>query len=890
MSDRSLSGGRRVIRWLLGRMLPRNDWCDEFLEALDAELEEKAEIRSGPGLTLWYLGQALSPRTMAFARRMRARERSRGATEATRGVGVVAGLTTDVRHSVRSVLRDRLATGTIALALALGIGSFTAMYTVGQRLFLQGPLHVDSPGEIVSIYLSFDEPGGSRTSPWIPYRTARAIQEGATVASGSTLYRVTSELADFGERIRLSDVAEVDGQYFRVLGVVPEDGRFIGEGPPDLLAVLSHRVAIREFGSVSQAIGRMIDVGEERYAVAGVAPEGFVGPGVDQIDLWIPMGGALAPNRNWRMAARVPRGRRLQVAAAELQTIHEGQDPGRSFQWAREGTVGLAGSGADLAGERTVEVSIARLLLAVVGLVLVISWANALNLLLARAMRRQDEITVRLALGIGRWRLLRMLLTESLLMSLLGGALSLPVAYAEALLVRRVLLPNVAWGAAILDIRLLLATVAVVLVSATMLGVVPVRHARRWNLREGLSGARQSPAPSRIRLQTALATSQIALSAVLLLCAGLFVKSFRTIRVTDLGVDADRVRVVELRSLGYGLGSGGEAEDEAYRRALERLRSRGDGSGYALSVGLPFFTNFGKSIHVEGLDSIPLLPGGGPFVSAVSGGYFETVGTEIVRGVGIRDEHVRVGANVTVVGESTAEALWPRGDALGRCVRVGAASDPCMRVIGVAEDVHRRGYREPASLQLYVPLGKESGFSGPALLVRAKRGDGMSDTRLSVELSRADPGVDFAEIRNLDSFLDAEIRPWRLGAVMLSMVSSLALLIALVGVLGVLTYIVAQRKREIGICMALGASDRSIRGMVLRSGLLTGTVGVALGFSGVLGASRWVGPLLFETRVADPLVMILVGAGLLTLSLLACLIPAARAARISPVRCLRTEV
>lgn len=902
MSDRAWRGGRRTIRRLLRWMLPRDEWCEEFLDTLEEEVARRAESRAGIGLTLWYLGQALSPDTIAFAwatwrRRRSAVARGAGGGEPTAGdirrpaemAGMVTGLWIDLRQSVRSVLRDRLATGMIVLTLSLGIGSVTAMYTVSERLFLRGPLHVTAPGEIATIHLSFDDPGGSRKSPWVPYLTARAIREQASGISGSSLYRVASELADVPGRIRPVDVAEVDGRYFGLLGVVPEAGRFIGGETSEGVVVLSHGIAVREFGSPSLAIGRPVGLGEARYTVVGVAPEGFAGPGLDRIDAWIPLDEAVAASRNWRVAVRVPTDREREAAAAELQAIHERQDPGRFFQWAREGTIGLTGDGADLAGERTVEMSIARLLLGVVGLVLVIAWANTLNLLLARMVARRSEITVRLALGIGRHRLFRMLLTESLLLSLLGGAVSLLVAHSEALLVRRVLLPNVAWGGPVLDTRLLLVTMALVVVSAAILAWLPVRHAHRADLRTGLAGARQGASPGRARLLAALATSQIALSAILLLCAGLFVKSFWTIRVTDLGVDPERVRVVELRSLDHDLGGGGDAEDERYRRALERLRNEGGPSRFALAVGLPFVTNFGKSIHVEGLDSIPLLPGGGPFVSAVSGGYFTTVGTEIVRGVGIRDEDVRTQAKVTVVGESTARALWPGEDALGRCVRVGAPFDPCKRVIGVAEDVHRVGYREPASLQLYVPLGGESGFSGPSLLVRTEPGSDLTDSRLSADLTRAEPDVDYVEIRRLDSFLDAQIRPWRLGAVMLSMASGLALLISLMGVLAVLTYIVAQRRREFGIRMALGASDASIRRLVLRRAVLAGSVGVSFGFTGVLVGSPWVGPLLFETPVADPLVMTVVASGLISISLLACLIPASRASRTDPVTCLRTE-
>lgn len=882
MSEPLWGFGRAALRRWLVRWVPAAGWSREFLAELDRELRQRAESGTGPGLTLWYLRQVLSPATIGFVRAMRARKRRRALPL---GGGLTAGLLKDARQAWRGATRDRWAAGLAALTLAVGIGSVAAMHGLGQRLFLSGPPHVEEPGELRRVFLLFDDQVGRRTSPWIPYDTAAAIRDGVAAFEGATLYRLFEDLADLGHRTRPVKVAAVDGHYFDVLGVSPAAGRFFAADDPGTV-VLAAPVAVQEFGSLQAALGQTVRIGARTGQVLGVAPAGFAGPDLDRVDAWLPMGLEEAGSRNWWTLGRLSDPAATAAAVDEAEALHRSVDPGRFFQWARDGRISMAGVQGGPTGEGSVETSIAVLLLAVVGLVLVISWANVLNLQLARVARRRSELLVRLALGSGRWRLARLFAVESLLLGAVGGVLSLPLAYAEIALVRSMLLPDVAWGTSVLNADLLAVTTIGVVVSGVLLGLLTARQADRADLSAGLSEARQGPGR---RFQTLLVTAQVTLSAALLLCAGLFVKSFWTMRVTDLGVDAERVHTVSLRSLDFTLGGGDAEETARYERALAALRDSGAGDSAALTVGLPFFTNFGMSIHVPGRDSIPELPGGGPFISVVSDRYFETIGTRILRGAPITERDVATRARVAVIGASTAATLWPNGNALGQCVHVGAADDPCFRIVGVAEDVHRRGYREPPSLQLYLPLGATSAFSGSTLLVRSARSGGAYESRLQAELSRAVPGVDYVEVRRLDTFLAPEIRPWKLGAVMLSMVAALAILMSLAGVFGVLTQVVARRRREIGVRMALGASRLSIRALVLRMGMLASVVGVALGFLAVLAGARWLGPLLFETPVADPLVMAAVGIGLVGAAAVACLLPASQAARVDPATSLRAD-
>ncbi len=891
MSDPTWHRGRGRLRRWLAAWLPDTDWSDEFFEELDRDLARRAATKPGLGLTFWYLRQLLSPSTIGFVRASRARQQARW--HAMGHARLATGLLQDLRQACRGLARDPWMAVLVVMTLAVGIGSVAAMVGLGQRLFLSGPPHVVASERVQRVFLTFDDAGGRRTSAWLPFNTAVAIRDSVDGFDGAAMYRRAEELADFGGRVRQVSMNAVDGHYFAVLGAQAAAGRFIADDDATDVLVLSERVAVEEFGSETAALGQTVRLGEYIGNVIGVAPAGFAGPDLDRVDAWRPLDVGAATGRNWWLFGRLAPTSETTRATAEAQAIHEAVDPGQFFQWARKGRVGMAGVHDDPTGERAAETSIAALLLGVVALVLVISWVNVLNLLFARVARRQGEVLVRLALGIGRWRLARLMLTESLLLSLLGGLASLPVAYGEGALVRNVLLPGVAWESAAIDTNLMLVTFLAVLISGVLLGLLPARHAHRADLSGGLSEARQGPSGSRARLQTVLVTSQIMLSAAMLLCAGLFVKSFWTMRVTDLGVDASVVHVANLRSLDAALGGGGDDEEARYVQALNALRrTQGGGDGgreVALAVGLPFITNFSMSVHVDGVEEIPQLHGGGPFISAVSGGYFEVIGTEIVRGEGISESDVATGARVTVIGESTARTLWPASDPIGQCARIGGPEAACYRVVGIAEDVNRQGYREPPSLQFYLPIGSSRAFRGPSLLVRSTRSGGAYESALAAEISSAVAGIDFIEVRRLDTFLDPEIRPWKLGAVMLTMVSALAMVMSLAGVFGVLSYVVAQRRREIGVRMALGATSRSIRGIVLRKGLVSGLVGVFLGFAAVLAGSRALAPLLFETGVADPLVMTTTGIGLVMAAVLACLLPATQAARVDPVTSLRAE-
>lgn len=876
----------------------RDPWAAEFLAALAEEHARRSSMTGRRGADVWYALQVAAPTTTRFARLMRRRRRQRereGAMGGTTGV-MLEGLANDLRHGARGLSREWRMALFVILTLALGIGANAATVGVADRILLRGPAHVIDPGSLERLYLAIDDDGDeARRTPWIPWATGEALRRDLSDAAVA-LYRAEDHLVEGPGGVRPAAVSVVGDGWFELLGVTPRLGSLFG-GSDDAatggVAVLSWDAWRLWFGGRSDALGGTVRVGGTPYTVVGVAPQGFTGPHLAPVDLWIPLDPADAGSRNWNLVARLapgPRAPRLERLVSQADAIHARTDPGRFFQWAREGRFATAPLAHDDAGDPPAEAAVARLLIAVAVLILVIGIANVASLLLARLTRRRREMAVRLALGGGRGRLARLVGAEALILAALAGLASLPMAHLAGGTLRRLLTPGVPWPEPPLSAATLGATLAATFAVALLVSLVPLRAAASADVADGLRGGRDGDGRGRARLHLALATAQVGLSAALLLGAGLFLKSFWTMRVTDLGVDARDVTAFRFRAADPGLlRSPSEREYELYLRAADVARAHPGVASAALTLGLPFLYNFGVSVHVPGRDSVPELPGGGPYLSAVGPDYFETVGTTVVRGRSFTALEHAEGSGVVIVSEAMASTLWPDGSAVGSCLVVGGPDDPCRTVVGVVENVHRVGYREPPSMQYYLPLDVPRGFGGMALVVRPRGGAAVALDELRAQLAGLDPEVAFVEAAPLDAALDAQIRPWRTGSWILGMAAALALVVSLLGVYGVLSYLVERRRREMGVRLALGASRGGVRRLVLARGLYAAAAGTALGVGATIAAGRWLAPLLFETSVADPLVMAAVSGLLVGTSALACLVPAERAARVEPRLCLREE-
>lgn len=797
----------------------------------------------------------------------------------------------DLRLAARSLAREGRMTSFILLTLALGIGANAALFGVADRLLLRGPVGVERPESLVRVFLDFDSDGitPARRSPWIPWATATAIAE-AGAFERVTRYRFEERIASADAPLGPVNVGAVDADYDDALGVRPAVGRWFTEADGAEVTVLSAGLARRAFGIPTAAVGQRIALDGRLYTVVGIAVEGFSGVHLDRVDLWLPLDPDEASSRNWLVAGRLGPSGEPDRARSAAEAAHRGTDPGRSFQWALDGSVLLTSIGVSDDGRPPPERAVAALLLGVSVLVLIVGIANVVNLLLARLARRRREVAVRLALGIGRARLAVFLMTETLLLAGAAGVLSLPLAWAAGASLRGLLLPGVAWAASPLPWRVVLVTGAAAVLAGVVVSVLPLLRAGSWDVGEGLRAGGRGSVGGGGRTQWALATAQVALSTTLLVAAGLFLQSFRAMRVTDLGIDADRTAALILRESSPGTIPIGSNEEWAlYQRALGRVQQHPDVSAAAVSLGLPFLYNFGISIAVPGRDSVPGLPGGGPWMSAVTADYFAATGTTLVQGRGFTEAEVRAGAQLMVVSRSMADLLWPEGDALGECVHVGSAIEPCARVVGVAEDVHRTGYREPPSMQFYLPLEPGGGFGGMAIVVALRGRDAGLVRSLQNQLSDLDPAVGHVEAMVLESLLAPQVRPWRLGAWVLGVAASMALLVSIIGVYGVLSYRVESRRREMGVRIALGASMAGIHRLVIGQGLGATAGGLLVGLTAILAGARWLEPLLFETRVADPLVLASVLVLLLGTASLASMLPALRAGSVDPSSCLREE-
>ena len=436
----------------------------------------------------------------------------------------------------------------------------------------------------------------------------------------------------------------------------------------------------------------------------------------------------------------------------------------------------------------------------------------------------------------------------------------------------------------------------VTLVAGLLTGLAPALAARRADLLGALkSGAREGGgATSRLRL--ALTVAQAAFSVVLLVAAGLFMGSLWRAESVDLGIEPKRVLMVGAR---WPRDPNEEPEARQRRErafyggALEHARRHPGVESAAIAVGTPFRSRFTVRLRVPGWDELPKLPGGGPNIQAVTAGYLDTVGLRLLRGRDFTAEDREGSEPVALVNRTMAATLWPGREALGACLHVaeresgGAA--PCARVVGVVEDAHRQSIEEPPAMQYYVPLGQEVGIGGSRLLVRPRGDPEALAEPLRRALQPLDPSLLWLQVESLHRGVEPELRPLRLGAVLVGVLGLLALLVAALGLYSLVAHAVASRARELAVHVALGARRSAVVALVLRGGLGLAVLGLAVGVLLSLAAGSRLGPLLFHTSPRDPLVYLGVVGALLAAAAAACVMPARRALRIDPARVLRDE-
>ena len=808
----------------------------------------------------------------------------------------------DLRYAGRRLLRDRATTTFICLTLALGIGINVTAFSIVDRVLLRGPQYVRDPDRLVRFYVRVDRPAlGPSTMSFLPYNTFAALRDGLRSAEGVGVYNARDIMVGSGASSQMRRVMGVNSGLFQLLGVRPAFGRFFGSDE-DLanVAIVGERFWKSDLGGDSTIIGTSLAIDDVPYTVIGIAPAGFTGPELARVDAWTPISQASRNSQNMKVVARLRDGATIDGVVADFTQLRP-QVEATLPKWAGwlNGAHYLAAPiSHDESANESFESVMARWLAAISAMILLISCANVANLLLARLGRRRRELAVRVALGSGRGRVVRLLALEGLLLAVGAAVVSLVVIAVVEPIVQRALFPAGSWAFSLIDGRILGAVGVVGLLTALLVAVVPAVQAGRAAVSDSLRGGNRD-GEARSWLRPSLTVVQAMLSVVLLVGAGLFIRSIERVNAVDLGMNPDRVVTVELRyprtprlpgeSFPDWLDKNGRIERERYARLTDVARRVNGVEQAAVSVGIPFYSGFGVGIWVPGRDSIPALPGGGPYITAVGTGYFATMGTAIKRGRAFNEGDREGSEAVVIVSETMARTLWPGADPIGRCLTLFSRDAVCARVVGVSADIHRSGLKEDPSMQFYVPIGQERGFSGSYLLVRARGELTTSWPALREAVQRADPSISSIDVRLLADGLAAEVRPFRLGRIAFGLGAALALVVAALGLYSVMAHAVAWRRHEIGVRMALGARPRDVATMVVGRGTRLATLGIGAGLIIAFAARPWVEPRLFETSARDPVVLLGVVLVIELVAVLAGWIPARRAVTVSPTEALRAE-
>jgi predicted permease len=705
---------------------------------------------------------------------------------------------------------------------------------------------------------------------------------------------------------------QATANLFPMLGVKPALGRFFTADEDRVdgaqrLVVLDYDLWQRTYGRDPAVLGKSITLRDVPYTIIGVTPKGFTGPQLSHVDVWLPLSlhvsmSATDWSHTWnvqwlqivaRLKPGVTRAQATADATAAYQHAYTGGDKDDA-----KADLFVAPLSSNEAGKESTEASVSRWLVGVAIIVLLIACANVVNLLLARAVRRRREVAVRLALGAARRRLVQLLLTESLTLAMLGGVAGLVVAWGAAQLLRSVLLTNIEWTSPPVDGRVLGVSAAIALGVGIIVGLVPALRASRADLTSALKSGVRDGGTRGARLRAALTVAQAALSIVLLVGAGLFVRSLSNVRALDLGMQPARMLIVSPRWPSIGaLDSAGQVAERVRRanvftEALQKARAMPGVERASLIVGLPFRSGFQQFLRVPGWDSVPRPNGRSAAISAVTSDFFESAGTRVLAGRTFTPADGAGSEPVTIVSAIMAKTLWPKGDAIGQCVYTSASKDSlnvCSRVVGVVADMSRFSINDKPTMHYYVPLGQERGMGGTELVVRPQGDPSSVMVPLRRMLQQMDATIGYVDESTLQTDVDPEVRPWRLGASMFGMMGLLALLVAALGLYSVMSYLVAQRTHELGVRIALGASEKNIVSIVFRSSVGMATLGIAIGLALSLVAGRFIEPLLFHTSARDATVYGGVALTLLAVAVLASVIPALRAKGTDPMEALRTE-
>jgi predicted permease len=815
----------------------------------------------------------------------------------------------DIRYAVRTLWKSPGFTIVAVLALAVGIGANTAIYSLVDAVFLRGLPFPDSSRLVVLIgnverATGVERRGGSYPD-FVDWRAQATTFVDMAAYIGTTTTLIGTEES---ERIQIEAVS---APYFSLLGISPASGRTFRADEDqvagrDAVIVIGEGLWKRRFGGDPAIVGRKIQVGLRPYEVIGVMPAGFRGV-TDQAEAWLPFvmaGGGLTSRggRGLQVLARLKPAATRAQAQSELDGIAKRLEKTYPDTNEKRG-IELSPLSVETFGQISAAL---RILMVAVGFVLLIACTNVANLLISRSEVREREIAVRSALGAGRGRLWRQLITESCVLTSLGALAGLALTHfaVRALVAASpVTLPTFVRPG--INLSVLLFTMACAIACGLLLGLAPVIHARTAQLAESLKDASRGSSSARSqRLRGALVVVEVSAAVVLVIGAGLMIRSVQKLTAIDPGFDAASMLTLNVNTprvpaeAAPAVTPGGPPAAPApppplvvpSLQMLERVRAVPGVAAASLATDVPlggsssavFYSAEGDS--TSGAQTMPRA-----YVHAVTPEFFSTTGIPLRAGRSFDQVEMTPGSTAVVVSENLARRFWANGDPIGKRIKFGNASSPSpwLTIVGVVGEVKYRGLPQnpTADPDLYLPFTDRP---GQALVIRTSVPPDSIASSIRAAIRGLNPGMVVFSVRTMDTLVAAQTAPSRFTTWLLGLFAVTALALAAIGLYGVMSYLVTQRRREFGIRLALGAGPREIVGLVLKNGARMVGLGLVIGIAGSLLLSRVLGTFLFEVRAADPASWLAVGL-LGSVALVACYVPALRATRVDPVIALRNE-
>ncbi|HEY0764864.1 MAG TPA: ABC transporter permease [Pyrinomonadaceae bacterium] len=801
----------------------------------------------------------------------------------------------DLRYAIRLQRKNPGFTIVAVIALALGIGANTAIFSVVNTVLLQ-PLPYKDPERLVMVWEEATKAGYPQDTPtaanYVDWRDQNQSFEGMA-AIDETSFNLTGS----GDPERLEG-RRVSTSLFPLLGVEPQLGRVFSaaEDQPgsERVVLLSYALWQRRFGGDTGIVGKTLTLNGAGYTVVGVMPARFQFPTRDD-EAWVPIAMTQdeATNRGrhyLQVVAKLKPGVTLPQAQADMTTIAT-----RLQQQYPQTNTDLGAVITPLHEHLVGDIKPALLiLLGAVGLVLLIACANVANLLLARAAVRQKEIAVRVALGARQQRLVRQFLTESVALSILGGVVGLAIAYAGLIVLKSFIPETVSQAAQIsIDYKVLGFTLLVSVVTGLIFGLAPALQSVRFNqietLKEG--GRDAATGGSGKRLRGLLVMAEVAISLVLLIGAGLLINSFLRLRKVDPGFKTDNLLTMKivLPDTKYER----TAQRAAfYSELIQRLQSIAGVKSAAVTTNLPLYLQGNSiSINIEGRPEPP--PGQEPIIvtRVISPSYFDTMSIPLLKGRQLTDQDTNKSPDVVVISETMARRYWPGEEAVGKRIAVGTVRSPedWIQVIGVVKDVRQFELNAEPKPQMYLTYRQYGFFDARDLVVKTDVDPASMASTVRKAVWEIDKDQPVSNIRTMEDILADSIARQRFSMLLLAIFASVALVLAAVGIYGVMSYSVAQRTHEIGIRMALGAQTGAVLKLAVGYGLKLVIAGIAIGLVAAFALTRVMATLLFGVTATDPTTFTLISLLLVAVAAIASYIPARRATRVNPIIALRYE-